>query len=70
MYVQRLKVSSGKVYIQVIGKSFGKYKVIKSFGGTFDQKDIVEMENEARSWIDKTKGILRLNFTNEGYGMD
>ena len=70
MYVRKLKSSSGKVYIQVIDKSSGKYKVVKSFGGAFEQKDIIKLENKARSWIDKTKGILRLDFTDERNGMD
>jgi len=65
MYVRKLKSSSGKVYIQVIDKSSGKYKVVKSFGGSFNKDELIKLEKEAHQWIEKQTGLQRLDFSNE-----
>ena len=65
MFVRKLKSPSGKVYVQVIDKSYGKYKVVKSFGGSFRKEDIINLENEAGQWINKQTGIQSFDFSNE-----
>ncbi len=65
MYVRKLKSASGKVHVQVIDKSFGKYKVVKSFGGSYRKEEINNLEKEAWQWIDKITGVQSLDFSNE-----
>ena len=62
MYVRRLKTKSGKTYIQVIDKSKGKYKVVKSFGSGSNEKEIRVLISQAKQWIDNKLGVQKLNF--------
>lgn len=62
MYVRRLKSKSGKTYIQVINKGKGKYKVVKSFGGASNEKEIQSLISQAKQWIDNELGVQNLNF--------
>jgi hypothetical protein len=64
MFIRRLKHHKGYTYIQVVDKSWGKYKVLKSFGSF----KTVEQENEliklAENWMNKHKGKQELDFNN------
>lgn len=64
-YVCKLKHSNGKVYIQVIDKSSGKYKVTKSFGSAVEQSSIDALEKRAELWIKSQKGLVELDFQDE-----
>jgi len=65
MYVRRLKHKNGKVYIQVISKDSGKYKVIKSFGSAKTDEGLSLLEKEANLWIQKYSGLQEFDFSNE-----
>lgn len=65
MYVRKLKHSNGKVYVQVIDKSSGKYKVVKSFGSAVEQSSIDALERKAELWIKSQKGIVEFDFQDE-----
>jgi len=65
MYVRTLTSRSGKVYIQVVDKSTGKYKVVKSFGGSDNKEDVLNLKKEAHQWIEAQSGILSFDFSNE-----
>ena len=65
MYVRKLKHSNGKVYVQVIDKSSGKYKTVKSFGSAVEQSSIDTLERKAELWIKSQKGIVEFDFQDE-----
>ncbi len=52
-------------YIQIISKSSGKYKVVKSFGSSKNIDEIKTLENEANLWIKQSSGLQELDFENE-----
>jgi len=64
MFVRRLKHSNGKTYVQVVDKSSGKYKVLKSFGSSSSDKELNLLENKATLWIKDRTGTIELDFSN------
>ena len=67
MFVRNLKQKNGKVYIQVVSKSSGTYKVLKSFG-TSDTPDGLEaLVVKANQWIKEKNGSIELDFDNEKF---
>jgi len=65
MFLRKLKSKNGKTYIQVVDKSSGKYKVVKSFGGSDDPEKVQALQKRAKSWIKKTCGTVELDFSNK-----
>ncbi|HEX9825568.1 MAG TPA: hypothetical protein VGA80_03140 [Flavobacteriaceae bacterium] len=64
MFVRNLKHKNGKIYIQVVGKSSGAYKVLKSFG-TSDTPDGLEaLVVMANQWIKEKNGLIEFDFDN------
>jgi len=56
MFVRKLKNRSGSISIQVISKNNGKYKVVKSFGSSFNLNKIEILKKRAQFFInEKTK---------------
>jgi hypothetical protein len=51
MFVRKLRSKQGKVYVQVIDKSSGGYKVKKTIGSSFDEKEIEELVHQGNEWI-------------------
>ena len=51
------KNPSGVVSIQVIDKSSGKYRVVKTIGSSKDAKEVSELYNEGRKWISIQTGV-------------
>jgi len=67
MFVRKVKnASNGKTYVQVIDKSTGRYKVIKSIGScrSEDHKQLAKLAQQGRSWIQEYLGLQQLDFTN------
>ena len=65
MFVRRLKHKNGRTYIQVIDKSSGKYKVVKSFGSASSLDGIESLSAQASQWIKESRGIAELDFHDE-----
>lgn len=65
MFVRRLKHKNGKTYIQVVDKSSGSYKVLKSFGCSNVDNDLSVLESQAQAWIKQYQGVQEFDFTNE-----
>jgi transposase len=65
MFIRNLKHKSGKIYVQVVSKTSGKYKVLKSFGSceTSDQQELLHLK--AKQWIKDSSGVFELDFDNE-----
>lgn len=64
MFIRRLKVKEGTVYIQVVDKSSRKYRVLKSFGKARSCSEIKILEKQARQWIDNYLGVQEIDFSN------
>jgi transposase len=64
MFVRKLKSKNGKTYIQVVDKSSGKYRVVKSFGSAETDKQASDLVNKANAWIKSQSGLQELDFSN------
>ena len=62
MFIRRKPNKSGTVSIQVVDKRGGRYVVVKSFGASRDDPELVRMESEASHYIDTYGGQLTLDF--------
>jgi hypothetical protein len=65
MFIRRLKSKNGKVYIQVVTKKSGQYKVLKSFGGSRNESEVNHLVNEAQKWISDYTGDQEIDFSND-----
>lgn len=63
MYVRKLKSKNNRIYVQVVDKSSGKYKVLKSFGAGSSETELATLVSTARAWIMARSGIAELDFT-------
>lgn len=57
MFVRQKQNKRGVVSIQVIDKSSGRYKVVKTIGSSSDTHVIDKLAGEGESWIKKQKGL-------------
>jgi len=64
MYVRKKQNKSGKVSIQIIDKSSGRYKVLKTIGSSANSEEIEYLYQEAKQWITTYQGQLRVDFDN------
>lgn len=57
MFVREKKNPSGLVSVQVINKSSGKYRVVKTIGSNSDPEKINELFRKGKKWIaDRVNG--------------
>lgn len=66
VFVRQLKAKNGKTYVQVVDKSSGRYKVIKSFGGGTTTAEVADLAQKAREWISTHSGARELDFSDTG----
>jgi len=64
MFVRKLKSKNNKTYIQVVDKSSGRYKVVKSFGSASSQAEQDALVTKATEWITQRLGVIELDFSN------
>lgn len=64
MFIRRLKSKNNKTYIQVVDKSSGLYKVVKSFGSASNQAEENALVTKATQWIRHRLGVIELDFSN------
>lgn len=62
MFVRKKKNPSGKISVQAIDKSSGKYRVINTVGSSADQKHITFLIKTAKSWFISRQYILEFDF--------
>lgn len=67
MFIRKLKSPNGKFYIQVVDKSSGRYKVLKSFGASETSSSTERIVLQAQEWIEKQQGILEIDFSNSDF---
>lgn len=62
MFVRKKKNVSGKISVQVIDKSSGKYKVIKTIGSSDNPTVVEDLFKKGQQWIRDYLGIIELDF--------
>ena len=62
MFIRRKKNRSGVISVQVIDKSSGRYKVVKTIGSSAEEALIKELVKEAENWIRQHTGAVELDF--------
>ena len=65
MFVRKKKNKSKVISIQIIDKSSGKYKMIKTIGSSKNPIEIDDLIQKGKDWIKENQGILELDFNNE-----
>lgn len=63
MFIRKLKSPNGKLYVQVVDKSSGSYKVLKSFGGGYDISGLKPLLDKARELIHKHMAVQEFDFS-------
>lgn len=67
MFVRKKKNKSGIVSIQIINKSSGKYKMIKTIGSSSDPIEIDELYQQGLDYIQHFEGQKTINFTSQDF---
>lgn len=67
MFVRKKKNPSGIVSVQIIDKSSGTYKMVKTIGSSSDPDEISRLVNEGEAWIKSRIGQLEFDFTDESH---
>jgi len=65
MYIRELKHKNGRIYVQVIDKSSGRYQVVKSFGSVIESSQVKALVMKAKNWMAKQGRVVELDFANE-----
>jgi transposase len=64
MFVRQKKNRSGVISIQIIDKSSGKYKLVKTIGSSIDSSEIEVLHQKGIEFIKQYKGVQELDFSN------
>jgi len=65
MFVRKKPNRSGSVSVQIVDKSGGKYRVVKSLGSALDEETIRRLVHEARRQIDRLQRQATFSFATE-----
>lgn len=65
MFVRKKPNKSGVISVQVVDKSSGKYKMVKTIGSSSNLHEINRLVQEGKEWIKQKSGFLTLDFDNE-----
>lgn len=65
MFVRKKKNKSGVISIQIIDKSSGKYRMLKTIGSSKNPIEIERFVQKGRVWIKEKLGILEIDFSNK-----
>ncbi|MGK2861038.1 MAG: IS1634 family transposase [Chitinophagaceae bacterium] len=63
MFVRKKKNKSGVLSVQVIDKSSGSYKLIKTVGSSANESEVEQLVLEAKRWIRQRTGLQEIDFT-------
>lgn len=63
MFVREKANKSGKISVQVIDKSTGKYKVVYTAGCSVDRNEISKLHLKAKDWIKESQGVQEIDFS-------
>ena len=56
MFIRKKKNPSGVISIQIIDKSRGKYKVIKTIGSSSDPSEVESLYSQGKKWVSTQLG--------------
>lgn len=65
MFVRKKKNKSGKFSVQVIDKSSGKYKMLKTIGSSADVDKVEELVKLGKNWIATKTNSLEFDFSGD-----
>ena len=65
VFVRQKRNASGKISVQVIDKSSGKYRVIQTIGSSSDPSLVSELVKRANQWIENRHGNLQIDFSDD-----
>jgi len=65
MFVRKKKNKSGVISIQVIVKSSGKYKLIKTIGSSSNTQEVEYPFRKGQQWIREYQGQFGIDFQDE-----
>jgi len=65
MFVRQKKNKSGVISVQVIDKSLGKYKLVKTIGSSKDFQKVESLVIKGQQWIKNKQGLIEFDFSNE-----
>ena len=65
MFVRQKKNNSGLVSVQVIDKSRGKYRVVKTIGSSSNSLILAGLVAQAETWIRERSGVAEFDFEQE-----
>lgn len=65
MFVRKKINPSGVIGVQVVDKSTGKYKMLKTIGSSSDPMVINQLVLEGEHWIKSRLGQFEIDFTDE-----
>lgn len=65
MFIRKKKNPSGVVSVQIIDKSSGKYKMVKTIGSSSNPIKIARFFREGEEWIKSRIGQTEIDFSNE-----
>lgn len=63
MFVRKKSTKSGLISVQVIDKSPGRYRVLKTIGSSFSAQEIERMVLEGKRYIQSISGTQEIDFT-------
>jgi len=63
VFVRKKNNKSSVVSVQVVDKSSGRYRVLKTIGSSADQAEVERLFQEGKHWIKTHLGALEIDFT-------
>jgi transposase len=65
MFVRKKKNKSGVISIQVIDKSSGKYKLLKTIGSSANYLEVEQLFQQGQQWMKEYQGQFEIDFQDE-----
>lgn len=65
MYIREKPNKSGIISVQIVDKSSGKYKVVKTIGSSSNRLEVDALIQQGKQWIKEYIGQFQLDFDNE-----
>lgn len=65
MFIRKKPNKSGVISVQIVDKSSGKYKMVKTIGSSSNLNEIDKLVGEGKEWIKNKLGSLEFDFDNE-----
>ncbi len=62
MFVRKKPNKSGVISVQIIDKSSGKYKLVKTIGSSTDSQEISDLVSKGKEYISKVNGMQEFDF--------